>query len=86
MLVLAQVRGAATRELNFDLVLAVVVLETGRTNEGNLAVSGDADLLVIYARLNIDGVRLAVIGKSSDSGRDVVVLAGCSILRYHQSC
>ena len=67
------------------MVLAVVVLEASFTNQSDLAISGDADLLVVDTSLDVDSVRLAVVGKSGDGSRDVIVLAGCGILRDDQS-
>ena len=71
--------------MKFDLVLAVVVLEASLTHESDLAISCDADLLVVDTGLNVDSVRLAVVRKSGDRSRNVVVLAACGVLGYHQS-
>ena len=73
------------RKLEFDLVLAVVILEASLTHQSDLAVSGDTNLLVIDTGLDVDGVRLAVVRKSGNGSRDVVVLACCGILRHDQS-
>ena len=67
------------------MVLAVIILEASLAHKSDLAISGDTNLLVVDTSLDIDGVRLAVVRKSSDGSRNVTVLASCSILRYNQS-
>ena len=67
------------------MVLAVVVLEASFTNQSDLAISGNADLLVVDTSLDVNSVRLAVVRKSSNGSGDVIVLAGCGVLRHNQS-
>ena len=85
MLVLTSTCKTTTRELEFNLVLAVVIGEAGFTNESDLTVSRDADLLVVDTGLDVDGVRLAVVRESGNGSRNVAVLAGGGVLRHNQS-
>ena len=65
-------------KLNFDQVLRVIVLERCLSNENDLSLPVDAQLLDVSTSLDVDGVSLFICGNSSNSRRDIVVITATS--------
>lgn len=65
----------STRKFNRDSILSVIIFVRSLTTKDGFAPTGDRDVLLVRATLDVDGIAIAIVRKGCNGSSHSPVLA-----------